>query len=378
MVSYPALRSPHEQEQRQRFSPVYAVLEEAVERNIFPGCTFGVLETNQAGHLDIVLLDAVGRQTYAADSPVIQADTIYDLASLTKVLATTAMAMLLHQRRQLDLDRPVADVLPGFACGQQERWLVTVRHLLAHSSGIAGYARLFESYSAADALFNACLCMPLEAAPGTRVEYSDIGFILLGRLLESITGETIDSFCRREVFDRLRMRSTCFRPSAETRALIPPTEDDRIFRHRVIQGEVQDENCWVLGGVSGHAGLFGNALDILQYSLAVLASCEGGLFEPPTIQVFTERVNQPPGSSRALGWDTPSGQSSAGVFFSSHSVGHLGYAGTSLWIDLDAGCTIVLLSNRTWPHRDNQQIRQLRPVFHDAVRKLMLPGRGHA
>jgi CubicO group peptidase (beta-lactamase class C family) len=160
--------------------------------------------------------------------------------------------------------------------------------------------------------------------------------------------------------------------------LIPPTEDDQSFRHRVIQGEVQDENCWVLGGVSGHAGLFGDALDILKFSLAVLSPASSRLFEPETISLFASRVNEPAGSSRALGWDTPSAPSSSGVFFSTDSIGHLGYAGTSLWIDREAGCAVVLLSNRTWPTRNNQKIKDLRPVFHDAVRKLVLPARASA
>jgi CubicO group peptidase (beta-lactamase class C family) len=372
MASYPALPVPLRDEQRQRFHPVYALLEDAVERRVFPGCAFGVLETNSAGKLEVSLLDAVGRQTYAPDSPMILPETVYDLASLTKVLATTAMAMLLYQRKQLALDMPVVEVLPAFECGQAGRSAVTVRHLLAHNSGIAGYVRLFENYSTPDELFNACLCLPLEAVPGSRSEYSDIGFILLGRVLEVIVGESMDTFCQREVFRPLEMTGTRFRPSAAIARLIPPTEDDQSFRHRVIQGEVQDENCWVLGGISGHAGLFGNVMDVLRFARAVLSPATVRLFDRTTIQLFASRLDQPPGSSRALGWDTPSAPSSSGVLFSSNSIGHLGYAGTSLWIDLDAGCAIVLLSNRTWPNRENQHIRELRPLFHDALRKLML------
>ncbi len=375
MASYPALYSPLFENQRQRFAPVYALLEAAVEGRVFPGCTFGVLETNRAGYPQIALLDGVGRQTYGPESPAVEPHTIYDLASLTKVIATTAMAMLLYQRKQLVLDLPVADVLPGFACEQEGRSLVTIRHLLAHNSGLAGYARLFETHATAEGLFNACLCMPLEAVPGTRAEYSDIGFILLGRLLEVTAGEPIESFCEREIFGPLGMWSTGFRPASELKNLIPPTEDDQSFRHRVIQGEVQDENCWVLGGVGGHAGLFGNALDILKFSLAVLSPASNQLFEPETLSLFASRVNEPAGSSRALGWDTPSAPSSSGVLFSTDSIGHLGYAGTSLWIDREAGCAVVLLSNRTWPTRENQKIKDLRPVFHDAVRKLVLPAR---
>ena len=253
---------------------------------------------------------------------------------------------------------------------------VTLRHLLAHSSGLAGYARLFETKSTPQSLFDACLHMPLEVAPGTRAEYSDIGFILLGRALELLAGDTpLDEFCRAEIFEPLGLHSVCFKPAPEMRAGIPPTEDDTVFRHRIIQGEVQDENCWVLGGISGHAGLFGNALDLLRFSQSILSSYVAEtqpFFDLETLQLFATRSGEPPGSSRALGWDTPSQPSSAGSMFSPESIGHLGYAGTSLWIDLRAQCAIVLLTNRTWPSRDNQAIRQFRPVFHNSVRRVLL------
>lgn len=349
---------------------MYALAERAVAEGVFPGCAFGVLEDTR-----VALLGSAGRQTYQETSPAIDPDTVYDLASVTKVAATTAMAMLLYQSRQLNLDLPVVEALPGFACGQPNRDQVTVRHLLAHNSGLAGYARLYETYSSPIELFAACECMPLEVPPGTRAEYSDIGFILLGRVLEILAGESLDHFCDREVFAPLGMTSACFRPNdraviSPTRASIPPTEDDLVFRHRVIQGEVQDENCFVLGGVSGHAGLFGSVMDLLRLSAEILHPSR--LFTSETVRLFATRVGQPAQSSRALGWDTPSSPSSSGVHFSTDSIGHLGYSGTSLWIDLEAACAVVLLTNRTWPTRENQKIREFRPLFHDEVRKSLL------
>jgi CubicO group peptidase (beta-lactamase class C family) len=170
------------------------------------------------------------------------------------------------------------------------------------------------------------------------------------------------------------MKATRFRPAAEQRPLIPPTEIDTTFRRRTIQGEVQDENAWVLDGVGGHAGLFSNVPDLLRFAGEILAGFEGNgasvspppLFTRDTIQSFSERQS-PAGSSRALGWDTPSEESSAGHHFSKHSIGHLGYSGCSIWIDLDASLAAVLLTNRTWPDRQSQAIRQIRPAFHDAV-----------
>src|SRR6202041_280898 len=185
----------------------------------------------------------------------------------------------------------------------------------------------------------------------------------LGEALQVIAGEGLDSFCAREVFTPLCMASTCFRPPPDWRLFIPPTEEDLTFRHRIIQGEVQDENCFMLGGIGGHAGLFSNALDPLLYADCLLQ--KELPFVPETVQLFTTRAELPAESSRALGWDTPSQPSSSGRFFSRHSAGHLGYAGTSLWIDFERKLAIVLLTNRTWPGRQSQAIRVVRPAFHD-------------
>jgi serine-type D-Ala-D-Ala carboxypeptidase len=313
-------------------------------------------------------LDGVGRFTYDPSAEAVTPSTVYDLASVTKVIATTSMAMLLHQRGQLALDQPLVRIFPAFAQGEaigSARDQVTLRMLLSHTSGLPGYARLFEGVHGREELLEACLRLPLESPPGSRAEYSDPGFILLGEALAAIAGEGLGSFCAREVFTPMTMSSTCFRPPADWRSAIPPTEEDTTFRHRIIQGEVQDENCFVLGGIAGHAGLFSNAFDLLLYAECLLG--KKLLFSTETIQQFTTRAALPQAGSHALGWDTPSQPSSSGRFFSRHSAGHLGYAGTSLWIDLDREVTIVLLTNRTWPHRQSQAIRAVRPAFHDAV-----------
>jgi serine-type D-Ala-D-Ala carboxypeptidase len=361
--------------QRDRFSEAYTVLEQAIDRQAFPGAAFSVLEKKE-----IVAIDGVGQLTYQRGAPSVTAATFYDLASITKVLATTSMAMLLYQRGLFALDQPIVDLLPGFAQGEPQgspRHKVTGRMLLAHSSGLAGYARLFESCRDRDSVLAACLRLPLEAEPGRRAEYSDLGFILLGRILENLAGESLESFCEREVFSPLGMSSTCFRPPASWASAIAPTEEDLSFRHRILQGEVQDENCFVLGGSAGHAGLFSNALDPLRYVQCMLND-DPELFLPATIQLFTTRSELPPGSSRALGWDTPSPPSSSGRFFSRRSAGHLGYTGTSLWIDFERQLAITLLTNRTWPQRESDAIRQVRPAFHNAILDAILKGLGHA
>jgi CubicO group peptidase (beta-lactamase class C family) len=250
--------------------------------------------------------------------------------------------------------------------------------LLSHSSGLPGYARLFESCPDAEALFAACLRLPLEAAPGSRTEYSDPGFILLGRILEEIASQSLSSFANQEIFLPWAMTSTRFVPPDSWKPHAAPTEDDRSFRHRVIQGEAQDENCYVLGGISGHAGLFSNVLDPLLFARHLLAQVSAapsstgmsGPLDASTIEHFIARSESPSGSSRALGWDTPSFPSSSGSFFSTRSAGHLGYSGTSIWIDFEYQLGVVLLTNRTWPKRQSDLIREIRPAFHDAIVKV--------
>jgi CubicO group peptidase (beta-lactamase class C family) len=217
----------------------------------------------------------------------------------------------------------------------------------------------------------------LETPPGERAEYSDPGFILLGKALEVLMQESLADWTRREIFHRLELSATGFNPGHYLAPEIPPTESDSTFRNRIIQGEVQDENSWVLGGVAGHAGLFSNVPDLLRFAGQILhplrTASQGeteGVFDAATVECFAER-QKPEGSSRALGWDTPSAESSSGRHFSSRSIGHLGYSGCSLWIDLAADVSIVLLTNRTWPDRRNQAIKAVRPAFHDALREAL-------
>jgi serine-type D-Ala-D-Ala carboxypeptidase len=351
-----------------RFAKVYRVLQDAVDSRAFPGCAFGVLAEGQ-----VVLADALGSFTYDQISPVVAPETVFDVASLTKVVATTAIAMVLFQRGELQLDLPVGELLPGFVIGRANSELVrrvTIRHLLAHNSGIPGYVEFFRREATASGLFRACLGLPVEATPGERSEYSDPGFILLGKALEILNCESLSATARKEIFEPLGMTATLFRPPRPRWSEIPPTEIDETFRERRIQGEVQDENAWVLDGVAGHAGVFSSVPDLLRFAGGVLAGHNrgSGIFSRETVEVFAQR-QAPEGSSRALGWDTPSAESSAGRYFPQHSIGHLGYSGCSLWIDLDASVAAVLLTNRTWPDRKNNAIRQVRPRFHDAIRE---------
>jgi serine-type D-Ala-D-Ala carboxypeptidase len=352
-------------QQDEQFQRASNILRSGIDQCAFPGAAVAVTHQGK-----LVAHKALGHFTYETSSPAVTAETIYDLASVTKVIATTAACMILYDRGQFKLDQPLAELLPGFAdisAGQKDaRRQVTLQMLLAHSSGLPAYIKLFQTAHNRDELLRQALRVPLTAAPGSRAEYSDIGFILLGQALEKLSGEPLDQFCQREIFAKLNLGQTCFNPSAELKPAIPPTEDDRTFRHRLVQGEVNDENASVMGGVAGHAGCFASSLDVSVFAQCML---RGGtpLVKKETLEIFTRCQDSPAGSSRALGWDTPSQPSQSGRYFSSRSYGHLGYTGTSLWIDPDRQLSITLLTNRTWPDRGSQSIKQIRPAFHDAV-----------
>ncbi len=377
MATDPAMTAARPTDPHDRFAAVYRVLETAIGERAFPGCAFGAVAGGE-----VFLQDGLGRFTYDERAPAVEPRTMYDVASLTKVVATTAAAMLLNQRGLLDLEMPVAELLPGFVIWRPPgTWArhVTVRHLLAHNSGLPGYVELFRNAPTPAELFRSCLELPFEAHPGERAEYSDPGFILLGKALEVVMRESLASWVRREIFHPLELAATGFTPARYLSPGIPPTEEDLTFRRRVIQGEVQDENASVLHGVAGHAGLFSNVPDLLRFASEILGAIRApsgaeeprpGLFTASVIERFSERQG-PAGSSRALGWDTPSEDSSSGRHFSSRSIGHLGYSGCSLWIDLEADMAVVLLTNRTWPDRKNQAIRAVRPAFHDAIRRAL-------
>jgi len=347
--------------QDDRFRRAFAILSHAIEGRAFPGCSVAVTDRGElAAH------KTLGRFTYEPSSPEVSVDTLFDLASLTKVVATTAMAMILYERGVLDLETPVSAVVPEFALGDAGRDAVTLRMLLAHSSGLPAYEKLFLHAKTSEELLRSAFATALTADPGTRGEYSDIGFIILGVALERLADEAISTFCQREIFGPLAISHTTFNPERALREKIPPTADDRTFRKRVIQGEVQDENASVLGGVAGHAGLFSTAEDLALFAHCML---NGGypILRPNTVELFTRRQSEPERTSRALGWDTPSAPSQSGKYFSARSFGHLGYTGTSLWIDSERQLSVTLLTNRTWPDCQNQAIKQVRPAFHDAV-----------
>ena len=351
------------------FSPAFELLRRAIAQHVFPGASVAVTHQGK-----LVALKAVGRFTYDLESPEVTSASIFDLASVSKVVATTTVAMILYQRGLLDLEMPVVSIVPEFSGQDERRGEVTLHMLLAHSSGLPAYEKLFLRAPTKAQLLDAAFKTPLAVDPGSQAAYSDVGFIILGVALERIADEPLDRFCQREVFGPLGMAHTAFNPPMAWRASTPPTVDDRAFRHRIIQGEVFDENASVLGGVAAHAGVFAHAHDVAIFANAML---NGGqpILHSETLSVFTRRELSPAGTSRALGWDTPSSPSQSGKYFSPHSFGHLGYTGTSLWIDAERELSITLLTNRTWPDASNKAIKEIRPKFHDAIVEALEAGR---
>jgi CubicO group peptidase (beta-lactamase class C family) len=357
-------------DQDRRFAPAFAVLEDAIARRAFPGAALAVVCRGR-----LLALKGFGRFTYDDVSPAVQPDTVYDLASVTKVVATTVAAMLLWQHGRFSLETPLAELLPEFGAAVAgdvagaERGRVTLEHLLAHTSGLPAYEKLYLRAQGRAAMVAAACAVPLASCPEEHAEYSDLGFLLLGEALTRLTGERLGEFCHREIFAPLGMTRTTFWPESSQRRLIPPTEMNEAGN--VIQGIVQDENARAYAGEAqaaeaGHAGLFAPARDVARLSECLLRGGEP-ILHPDTIALFTHRRPLPPGSSRALGWDTPSAPSQSGHYFTPASYGHLGYAGTSLWVDPARLLSVTLLTNRTWPDRGSELIRQVRPRFHDAV-----------
>ncbi len=307
--------------------------------------------------------------------------TIYDLASLTKVIGLTSAVMLGVQAHLLDLDAPVQRCVPAFAGAGKDA--VTLRHLLTHSSGLPAWRPLFREADTRTAAFALADTTALDTMPGTRMVYSDIGAIVLTQCVELTFGARIDSLLTRGVFEPLQMRDTRYLPPASWTERIAPTENDP-WRGHVLRSEVHDENAARLDGVSGHAGLFSSARDLLTFGEGMLAAwhaanrsaadeapwtsaCPPFPLSCQLVEAFSQRQNLVPGSSRALGWDTPSQPSSAGTRLSEQSFGHTGFTGTSIWIDPTRNLVIVLLSNRVHPTRDKATWGTVRGLVADQV-----------
>jgi CubicO group peptidase (beta-lactamase class C family) len=310
-----------------------------------------------------VWTEAFGRLTYEQGALPCRVETVFDLASLTKVMATASVVMRAVADGRLDLECPLRELAPGWQGPERER--TTLRHLLDHSSGLPAHRAFWKESIGPDALDDAICTLPLERPPGRASVYSDVGFILLGLIVARALGKPLDA-----LFEPITAgldAGMCFNPGVASREEIAPTEFDP-WRGRMLQGDVHDENAALLGGVAGHAGLFGGVQSVGAFARLVLETFTRPtvLGDPQTMLQFASRSSVP-GSSRALGWDTMLPTSSCGTKFSARAIGHTGFTGTSLWIDPELDVYVALLSNRVHPTRTNNKWHALRPTLHDAV-----------
>jgi len=373
------------------FHGVAKSFDEAVAAGVFPGAVVLVGKDD-----DVVYEQAFGNRSLLPNKTPMRLDTIFDLASLTKPLATAVAIMLLIRERKLRLDDQLTRIIPMY--GVLGKSLTTFRHLLNHSAGLPAWKAFFEdiikneksgrinfiaSRAAKNYVYEQIHREKSVTPPGGQTVYSDLGFIILAEAVEVLTGNTFDRFCQERIFKPLGLRSTGFVDLTQLRTrrlqpveeVIAPTESCP-WRKKILCGEVHDDNAYAMGGVAGHAGLFSSAHEVHAF-LVRMSQCLHGknsFLPQAVVQEFLTRGSSPNDSNFALGWDTPTaGKSAAGSFFSPRSVGHLGFTGCSIWWDLEKNCHVVLLTNRVHPSRKNDKIKDFRPQIHDQIMKVLFP-----
>jgi beta-N-acetylhexosaminidase len=338
---------------------VRATLERAVRDSVFPGGIAVIGSRTQ-----IFAEVAAGRIDWNEDAPAPNANTMWDIASLTKVVGMTTAMMQLVEQGKIRLDAPVQEYIPEWQGTNKE--LVTIRHLLTHSSGLPALRQLWKEVESEEEARQLVLATPLDTLPGARYVYSDLGAMLAGWVIERVAGQRLDAYLEAKVFGPLGMRDTRYNPPTDWLERIAPTEVDP-WRGRHLRGEVHDENAHRLGGVSAHAGLFSSAADLARFAQTLLNGGDFGgtrIVRPQTLADFT-KVQQPALSHRALGWETPNGTNSAGRVMKAPAFGHTGFTGTSIWIDPANDLFIILLTNRVNPSRANSRIGPVRTTIAD-------------
>ncbi|MCK4753902.1 MAG: serine hydrolase, partial [Calditrichia bacterium] len=343
-------------------------LNQAISDSAFPGCAISV---GYRGKL--IFEQSFGTFTYEPQSPKIEVNSIFDLASVTKVVATTTTTMILYDQGRLQLDWKVIDIIPAFQGKDKEK--VTIRHLLTHTSGLPGWIRFYLELNGKERIIQEICDTELENEPGTTYVYSDLGMIMMQKILETIAQKPLDQLVLDYISIPLYMKRTIYNPDSSLINEIVPTEISE-WHKKLVHGFVHDENTYVMGGISGHAGLFSTVQDLSVFCQMYL---NRGLYDnkrilkTETIELFTTRQNLIEGSTRALGWDTRSEQNSmAGDFMSMRAFGHSGFTGTTIWIDPENQVFVVLLSNRVYPTRENRKISRVRPIVHNYVMKTIL------
>jgi len=366
--------------QKKDFSSVDKLIGNAISNRTFPSAVLLVGKDN-----DVIYQNSYGRLTYDDTSRPASMNTIYDLASVTKVIAATSAIMKLYDDGKIDLYSPVASYIPEFGNNGKED--ITVFNLLVHNSGLTAWTPFYQTMSSADEVRNAVYTCMKEYPTGTQTLYSDYNAFLLGELVWRIRGKRLDKFCKENIFTPLGMKDTDFLVPMTEDYRIAPTEFDEYWRNQLLVGYVHDEFAAILEGVSGNAGLFSTAEDLFKFMKMMLS--KGNyyntntrnlqteiMFKPETVELFTTRVTGLGyNNTRALGWDTKPEPTKyppqCGYKFSSNCFGHTGYTGTSVWCDTEKKLIIIFLTNRVYPKRGNEEIKNIRPKVHDEVCKVL-------
>jgi len=348
-----------------KFEKIDQFIKTGISDSVFPGAVllFGKED-------NILFHKAFGHFTYDPNSSKVQTNSMFDLASVSKVVGTTSAAMLLVQKGRINLDDKVVKHLPEFSNNGKDK--IEIKNLLLHNSGLPAFKKYYDTFDSADSVIKDIMNLKLENPPDLEYVYSDLGMIALQKMIEKVSGKSLDQFLEKGLFKPLGMIQTMYNPSKELAKNCVPTEFDDFWRMRLLQGEVHDERAYMLNGVAGHAGLFSTAEDLSKFVITLNNDGmynDARILSAELIDNWTTRHNEQ--SSRALGWDTKSLEnfSSSGKYFSENSYGHTGYTGTSIWVDKGTNLFIIFLTNRVHPSRKNKKIINFRPLLHDLIYK---------
>lgn len=362
LLSFPGCAQQKPEQQNYKFSEVDSIINHGIQDKAFPGA---VILINLYGKT--IYNKSYGRFTYEDNSPAVTTTSQFDLASLTKVIATTTAAMICIDRGFFKIDDKVENYIPEFGANGKDK--ITIRNLLLHNSGLPAWKKYYGRNLSEEKILSDIYLLECEYPTDSKTVYSDLGMVVLGKIIEKVSGISLDKFCEKEIFKPLGMDHTYFNPPDSVKEIIPPTELDHYWRNKLIQGKVHDEIASLLGGTAGNAGLFSNAPDIEKFLIMIL---QKGRFKnqkiinPETLDLFLKKSSID--RERLLGWDLKSQTgSSAGNLFGKNSFGHTGFTGTSIWIDPDRNLFVVFLTNRVYPSRENKKILSIRPQLHDAV-----------
>jgi CubicO group peptidase (beta-lactamase class C family) len=361
------------------FSGVDSLVRKGIENRYFPGAQLVI-----GSKSEILYFKSYGYFTYDNDSKPVDENSIFDLASLTKVIATTPAIMILYNQGKINLEDKVIKYIPEFNNNGKEN--ITILNLLLHNSGLKDWIPFYKTCKTKEEVFKTIFEINLIYKTGSKFVYSDLNFILLGLIVERVSGLSLDEFCNEYIFSPYDMKFTMFNPPENLRMNILPTENDKYWRNKQLQGEVHDEAAYLMGGVSGNAGLFSNAKDLYRYTRTLLLNQsdaismvkpfkDPNIFGKSTIEYFTTKFNITEYiNTRALGWDTKplptSYRAPCGELISDNCFGHTGYTGTSIWCDKDRNLIIIFLTNRIYPVRENNGIREFRPDLHNKIFEL--------